>query len=93
MSAQHTPGLALSIVEAREIAGVLRKEASSLRDEAVGKIHNAKLGRLADAEKSDALADRVDAWADEQQHAQNERNSAGVRKFMKARAKATGSAS
>lgn len=77
--------LTFTVTEARDIEAILREKATSELADAVGKIHNAKLSRLAVAERLSELADRIEAWADVEQERQNYANSAGVRKMMAAR--------
>jgi hypothetical protein len=77
--------LQFTICEARDICAILRAKAGAERDDAVGKIHNAKISRLDEAARLEALADRFEAWAHSEQERHNARQSAGVRKFMAAR--------
>jgi len=75
----------LSTVEALDTCAVLREKATLLRNEAGGKIHNAKLGRLDDANRLEALAERMEVWAHAEMDARNKSQSAGVRKMMAGR--------
>jgi hypothetical protein len=70
----NTPApIELSVFDAAAIVGALRKQAACERADAVGKIHNAKIGRLEEAAKLEEIAERVEAWQWAEQERQNER--------------------
>jgi hypothetical protein len=77
--------LQFTICEALDICAILRAKADAERTDAVGKIHNAKISRLDEAARLDALADRFEALAHGEQERHNARQSSGVRKFRAAR--------
>ena len=77
--------LQFTVCEALDIRAILRAKAEAERADAVGKIHNAKISRLDEAARLDALADRIEALAYAEQERRNAIQSDGVRKFMAAR--------
>lgn len=88
MSAQHTPGPVVTVVEALVIVAALQESADAARRASVGKIHNAKLSLLDEASTAELLASRIGAWANAEQERLNYAQGAGVRALMAGRAAA-----
>lgn len=75
----------ISPLDALRAATALRAYAEKERAEAVGQIHNAKLSRLDEATRCDALAEKMTEWAHAEQQRAYDRVNAGIGRVMRAR--------
>lgn len=64
----------ISVFDAEYIVAALREKAEREREDAKGRIHNAKISRLDCAEKCDDIAERFQAWQWAEQERQNARS-------------------